>query len=106
MESYWYIIIIAALLILLGLVIAWYASLKKKQKSMPSHVQLYFDENFRKIMTEWDMTTRDRVKDFKKDMSGRLAKVGSSIDDLEANTKKLDKRLNTLDREMSKMEKF
>lgn len=106
MDSVWYVVIIVALLIALVLVIAWYASLKKKQKAMPSHVQLYFDENFRKIMSEWDMSTRDRVKEFKKDMSGRLSNVGKNIDDLEASSKKLDKRLNALDTEMSKLERF
>jgi hypothetical protein len=104
MDTIWYIIIILALVLLLVLVFAWYIHLRRKKKAMPSHIQLYFDENFRKIMSEWDMVTRDRVKDFKKDMNGRLSKVGDDITQLEKSRKKLDKRLAALDGEITKME--
>ncbi len=105
-NTFWFIVIIAALVILLILVIAWYFSLRKKRREMPSHVELYFDENFRSIMGEWDMVTRDKVKSFKKGLSDRLSKVGGDIDELEKSKKKLDTRMNSLDREMSKLEGF
>jgi hypothetical protein len=103
-ETFWYIVLIAALVIALILVFAWYLHLRKKKKAMPSHIQLYFDENFRKIMSEWDMVTRDRVKDFKKDINARLSKVGDDIGHLEDSRKKLDKRLSALDSQITKME--
>jgi uncharacterized membrane protein YukC len=105
-NTFWFVVIIAVLVIALILVIAWYFSLRKKRKEMPSHVELYFDENFRGIMSEWDMVTRDRVKSFKKDIGGRLAKVGSDIDEMEKTKKKLESRMSSLDREMSKLENF
>jgi hypothetical protein len=97
---------IVILVLALIAVIAWYFSLRRKKKLEPSHVDLYFGENFRKIMSEWDMATRDQVKSFKKDMSGRLSKVGKEIDSLERNKNRLDKRLGSLDKEMKKLEKF
>jgi hypothetical protein len=86
------------------LVFFWFLSLRKRKKAMPSHVELYFQGNFRKIMDEWDFTTRDRVKDFKKDMSKRLSKVGGDIDVLETKKKNLDKRMDVLEKQISSME--
>ncbi|MFW3146448.1 MAG: hypothetical protein ACMUIE_06520 [Thermoplasmatota archaeon] len=100
----WIIVAIAALVIAVLLVISLIVFLVRRRKGRPSHVQLYFDENFRKIMDEWDMVTRDRVKDFKKDLNKRLSLVGSDIDLLEKNRTKLDRRLGALDREMTRME--
>jgi hypothetical protein len=105
-NTFWFVLIIAVLVIALILVIAWYFSLRRKRKEMPSHVELYFDENFRGIMSEWDMVTRDRVKSFKKDMSDRLSRVSTSIDDMEKSRKRLESRMSSLDREMSKLENF
>jgi ABC-type branched-subunit amino acid transport system permease subunit len=99
-------VLIVVLVLALIAVIAWYFSLRRKKKLQPSHVDLYFGENFRRIMNEWDMTTRDKVKSFKKDMSGRLSKVGKEIDGLERNKMSLEKRLGKLDKEMENMEKF
>ena len=76
----------------------------KKKKMEPSHLQLYFDENFRNIIGEWDFTTRDKVKEFKKDISKRLVIVGSDIDTLEKNRIKLDKRMDSLESKMKKLE--
>lgn len=103
-ETFWYIVVIVVLVIALILVFAWYIHLRRKKMAMPSHVQLYFDENFRKIMSEWDMVTRDRVKTFKKDLNGRLSKVGDDITNMENTRKKLDKRLSALDSDINKME--
>lgn len=103
-NTYWYIAIIAALSLSLVLVFAWYMHLRKKRAQMPSHIQLYFDDNFRKIMTEWDMVTRDRVKTFKKDMNKRLSKVGDDISHLEGKRNDLDSRLSTLDKKFTKLE--
>lgn len=97
---------IVVLVLALIAVIAWYFSLRRKKKMEPSHVDLYFGENFRKIMSEWDMSTRDQVKGFKKDMSTRLSKVGKEIDSLERNKDRLEKRMTSLDKEMQKLEKF
>jgi hypothetical protein len=102
--TFWFVVIIGLLVIALVLVFFWYLSLSKKKKTEPSHIQLYFDENFRNIISEWDFTTRDRVKEFKKDISKRLVIVGSDIDGLEKNRLKLDKRMDSLESKMKKLE--
>jgi hypothetical protein len=101
----WLLLILIILLVsVLILVFVWWISLRRKRAMEPSHIQLYFDENFRKIINEWDFVTRDRIKDFKKDMNTRLTLVGSDIDHLEKNRSRLDKRFVALDREMARLE--
>ncbi len=102
--TFWYVLIIGVLILTLILVFFWYLNLSKKKKAMPSHVELYFDENFRKIVNEWDFIGRDRVKDFKKDMGKRLSLVGGDIDLLESNKVKLDKRMTGLENKIGKFE--
>ena len=94
------ILALAALIVLISAIVSW----RKKKAAGPSHIELYFDDNFRNIMSEWDMVTRDKVKDFKGDMTKRLKTVGSDIDLLYTKKKGLDKRMNTLDKKISKME--
>ena len=106
MESYWYIGLIIALILLFVLALVWYLSLRKKRKAMPSHIQLYFDDNFRKIMNEWDFVTRDRVKSYKKDIGTRLAKVGTDIDGLDKKRNGLDKRMTRIETRIVKLEGF
>jgi uncharacterized membrane protein YukC len=105
-NTFWFIVVIAILVIALVLVIAWYFSLRKKRRALPSHVDMYFDENFRKIMDEWDMVSRDKVKSFKRSMNTRLTKVGKNIDDLEKSKRKLESRLGSVEREMERLERF
>jgi hypothetical protein len=88
------------------LVLLWFSSLYRKGKRGPSHIELYFDENFRKIMAEWDLVTRDKVKVFKKEMSDRLEKIGGDISNLEKRRKDLDKRLSAVEKGMERMERF
>jgi hypothetical protein len=102
--TFWFVIIIGVLVLALVLVFFWYLSLRKKRKAMPSHIELYFDENFRRIINEWDFVGRDRIKDFKKDMGKRLSLVGGDLDILEANKVKLDKRLTNVEKKMDKLE--
>jgi hypothetical protein len=102
--DFWYIVLIAALFIMLLVSIIWYFSLRRKRKTMPSHLQLYFDDNFRKIMTEWDFVSRDRVKTFKKDIGARLSKVGTDIDGLEKRRSGLDSRMKRIETRIEKLE--
>ena len=55
--TFWFVVIIGFLVVAFVLVLMWYVSLSKKRKKLPSHINLYFDENFRKIMDEWDFNT-------------------------------------------------
>jgi hypothetical protein len=95
---------IALLVIIWFLALGWYLHLRKKRKMEPSHIQLYFDDNFRSIMGEWDFVTRDRMKEFKKDIGKRLKVVGSDISDLERRKNGLDKRMKGLENTLGKLE--
>jgi hypothetical protein len=95
---------IAALILAWFLALVWLIRLRRKKRMEPSHIDLYFGDNFRKIMGEWDFVTRDRVKDFKKDMGKRLSSVGSDIDGMEKRRKDLDRRMGSLERTISKLE--
>ena len=103
-EIFWYTLIILVLVLAFFITLWWFLSLKKRAKGGPSHVELYFDENFRRIINEWDLTSRDKVKDFRKGMAKRLGKVDSDLGDLERKRKGLDNRLSTLEKEITLME--
>lgn len=102
--TFWIVLLIGLLVLALVLTFFWYLSLTKKKKKEPSHIQLYFDENFRNIISEWDFVSRDRVKEFKKDILKRLSSVGGDIDLLEKKKEKLDKRMDSLDLKMKNLE--
>jgi peptidoglycan hydrolase CwlO-like protein len=102
--TFWTVILIGILVGAFILTFLWYRSLSKKKKAEPSHLQLYFDENFRNILSEWDFATRDRVKEFKKDISKRLTSVADDIDVLDKKKVKLDKRMSKLELKMKELE--
>ena len=102
--TFWIVILIGLLLVGLVLTFLWFLSLNKKKNKGPSHIQLYFDENFRNILGEWDFTTRDKVKEFKKDVSKRLISVAGDIDILDKKKAKLDNRMVSLELKMKDLE--
>jgi len=106
----WYtiLLLIAVVLLIISWFIAlgWFILLRRKKSLEPSHVQLYFDENFRSIIGEWDLVTRDRVKEYKKDINKRLKVVGKDITALESNKKVLDKRMVRLEKTIARLEGF
>ncbi|MGA1793119.1 MAG: hypothetical protein ACMUHM_04140 [Thermoplasmatota archaeon] len=102
--TFWIILGIAALVIAWFIALGWFIHLRRKRKLEPSHLQLYFDENFRNIMGEWDFVTRDRVKEFKKDIGKRLLVVGNDITTLETKRTTLEKRMTGLEKTITKME--
>lgn len=105
-NTFFFVLLIGLLLLALIFVFFWFLDLSKRSKKDkgPSHIELYFHDNFRRIMDEWDFTTRDRVKEFKKNMVKRLSKVGSDIDVLEVKRTSLDSRMDTLENKMAKLE--
>ncbi|MBN1539543.1 MAG: hypothetical protein JW939_05310 [Candidatus Thermoplasmatota archaeon] len=102
--TFWIVLGIVALVIAWFLALAWFIHLRRKKRMEPSHIQLYFEENFRGIMGEWDFVTRDRVKEFKKDIGKRLQAVGSDITSLEKKRKTLEKRMGGLEKTIADLE--
>jgi hypothetical protein len=102
-----FLLILAILLVIAWFIaLVWFIRLRRKKRLEPSHVQLYFDENFRGIIGEWDFVTRDRVKDFKKNIGKRLHMVGTDITSLETKKKVLEKRMSGLEKTISKLEGY
>lgn len=72
----------------------------------PRHIENYFEANFRTLMDEWDLVTRPRLGKWKSSMSRRLKIVGKDIKSLELFRSKLDKRIDTMDRELGSLEEI
>ena len=96
-----FLIVIFVLLI----IYAVYAMYRKKAEG-PSHIELYFDANFRKIIDEWDLMPRSKLKDWKVDMNRRLDAVDKDLKDLEKARKKLDARMKALEADIMELEKI
>jgi hypothetical protein len=108
-NTFFFIILIGLLVLaFIYVLILFISSLAKRRKmgKAPSHIELYFDDNFRKIIDEWDLMPRDRVKDFKKDMNKRLSKVGADLGSLEKKRTSLEGRLSTVEKGLDKLEGF
>ncbi len=107
-NTFFFVIIIGALVLafIYSLFLLISSVRKRKSGKAPSHIELYFDDNFRKIIDEWDLMPRDRVKEFKKDMTKRLTKVGTDLNTLENRRNSLEGRLSTVEKGMEKLEGF
>ena len=102
--------ITALSILIIGLVV-WivYILMKQsgeRQATGPSRIELYFAENFRNLVDEWDLQSRGRIKTWRTDMTKRLNTVGSEIERLKTFQKTMDTRLDRLKREMVKLEKL
>ena len=95
---------IIILIIILAVAIAWSYRKKKLIFSGVNHVKLYFDENFKNIINEFDLVNRARVKTWKVDMAKRLNIVGKEVDKIKAFRKSFDPRLSKLEKEVKRME--
>jgi len=95
-------VIVIILIIALVYLIIYY--IRKRREARIHHVELYFDEHFRDVINEWDLTTRTKVKTWEKDMGKRLDNVGKDISKLMSFRKTLDSRLDRLDSDIRKYE--
>ena len=102
--TFWYTILIILLITALVLTIRWLIYLVRKRRMEPSHVELYFDENFRKIIDEWDLVSRSSMKSFREDITKRLSSVGKDIDDLEKRKKNLNRKLTMVEKDITELE--
>ena len=95
-------IIVIILVIALIYLIIYY--IRKRREARIHHVELYFDEHFRDIITEWDLASGTKVKDWEKDMGKRLDNVGKDISKLLSFRKTMESRLDRLDGDIRKYE--
>jgi hypothetical protein len=95
------IVAIILIVILVYLVIIY---IRGRREARIHHVELYFDEHFRDIINEWDLTTRNKVKEWEPNMTKRLNDVGKDIDKLMSFRKTFDSRLDSLEANIKKYE--
>ena len=95
------IIVIILIIALIWLIISY---VRKRREARMEHVGLYFDEHFRDIIKEWDLTSRAKVKDWSKDMGKRLDGVKKDVDKLTAFRSSFDSRLDRLESDVHKLE--
>jgi hypothetical protein len=95
---------IIVLLLIVALIYLIFHFIRKRREARVHHVELYFDEHFRDIINEWDLSTRTKVKNWEKDMVKRLDTVGKDINKLMGFRKNFDARLDKLDSDIRKYE--
>lgn len=100
-----YGLITLILILLIGIIYIIYRAVKNKKEG-PSHLDLYFDSNFRNIIDEWDLIPRSRLKDWKNDMNRRMDALSKDISYIEAQRKKLNPRLTKIENQIAKLEKL
>ena len=79
---------------------------RKKAAAGPSHLEMYFDSNFRSIIDEWDLMPRSRLKEWKAGMGQRLDTLGKDIDYVEKQRKSLDSRMTGIENDIAKLERL
>ena len=99
-------VLIALIAVLVIAVIVQLIRYIKMRKAGPSHIEEYFEANFRNIINEWDLVTHPRVKEWKTGMTGRLSALSDDIGFLEAGRTKIDKRLFKFEAELERLEKY
>jgi hypothetical protein len=95
---------IIVIILVVALIYFMITYIRKRKEARMEHVGLYFDEHFRDIIKEWDLTSRSKVKDWSKDMGKRLDGVKRDIDKLTTFRTSFDSRLDKLESDVEKLE--
>jgi len=97
-------ILIAFLIILVMVDI--YLIIRLVFKRREDHVGLYFEGNFRGIISEWDLVNRPTLKKWKGETVKRLSSLDKEVTSIEKMRNNIDSRLLSLDRDIVKLEKY
>jgi hypothetical protein len=95
---------IIAVILIVALIYLVIEYIRGRREARLEHVELYFDEHFRDVINEWDLTSRTKVKDWNGDMSKRLDNVGKDINKLSKFKSSFDKRMNSLEADLDNLE--
>ena len=106
-----FIIILLALLIylfvkLIRLVRGREHALIEKYGRLPSHTDLYFEEYFPTLISEWDLITKPKLERWKQGIQNKLKSIGVNINEISDYREKLDSRIGKLSEEVVKLEKM
>ena len=80
-------------------------ALEEKYGYVPRHTELYFEEYFPKMISEWDLITKPKLERWKKGIQGKLKSIGGEINEVLDYRKSLDSRIDKLEKEVVKLEK-
>ena len=80
-------------------------ALEEKYGHLPSHTELYFEEYFPKMISEWDLITKPKLERWKKGIQGKLKSIGIEISEIVDYRKSIDSRISNLEKEVVKLEK-
>ena len=79
--------------------------LRKKYGKVPDHTELYFEEYFPTMMKEWDIITKPRLQRWNKKTRQKMTSIDKNLDEIIDYRKGLDKRIDTLENDVSSLEK-
>jgi len=80
-------------------------ALIEKYGYLPSHTELYFEEYFPKMISEWDLVTIPKLERWKKGIQGKLKSIGGEINEITDYREDINSRLDILEKEVGKLEK-
>jgi len=80
-------------------------ALVDKYGYLPSHTELYFEEYFPSLISEWDLITIPKLERWKKGIKGKLKSIDGDIDEIYNYRKNIDSRMDKLEKEVGKLEK-
>jgi biopolymer transport protein ExbB/TolQ len=99
-----WILAIAVIILIIAIIYEIYRLIKKRHEG-PDHYEEYFAANFRTMVSEWDLVTRPRLKEWKTGIMKRMVNITKDIEFLESARSSIDKRLANLDKSLTKLEK-
>jgi len=80
-------------------------ALEEKYGYLPSHTELYFEEYFPRMISEYDLVTKPKLERWKKGIQGKLKSIGGEINEIVDYRRNLDSRIDKLEKDVVKLEK-
>ncbi|MFO7791844.1 MAG: hypothetical protein R6W73_02540 [Candidatus Saliniplasma sp.] len=80
-------------------------ALEETYGRVPSHVELYFEEYFEDIISNWDLLRKKEVNDWADDMNTRLNSVAENINNLKQKKDIIDSEFDSVENRIEMMEK-
>lgn len=93
-------------LLAISIVVTIFMIVRLMFRRREDHVGVYFEGNFRTIMSEWDLINRPTLKQWKTEASKRMKLLEKDVTGIEKMRALIDNRLSALDKEIMKMERF
>ena len=100
------LILLIIILVMAALALAWYLFMqyRRRMSGAPDHVDLYFQDHFSDIASEWDLMGLEATREWKADISSRLGDVGTRITSLKKGRSEIDRKIVQLETKLSMME--